>query len=965
MPSTENQRGDISTTGDELTLKAGSGSQTKLTATSTADRTVNLPDADDTLVGKATTDTFTNKSFDVDGTGNSLTNVADANIKAAAAIAATKLADGSVDNTEFQKLGTAGTSGAGELVTTDGTQDLSNKTVVDPVLSADCVLDTAGATTINIGGTNATTVNVGRTGQTTVIKGDLQVDGTTTTVNSATLEVADANITVNDGGNDASAEGAGLTVERTSTDGSIVFDSTLTSNWKAGLAGSEIELANVSDAQLLSSKTLQDPVIRSATGTDRDVDFDISGATNSTKTTFALAQSANRTINVPDADDTLVLTSFTQTISGKTFSDRTQFSSTDSIKIPSGTTAQRTGSPVVGDIRHNSDLSRYEGYTGSEWANLGAGLSDAGEINYIDNHDFEDQTTTGWVGYDDGASPPTDGTGGTFDGSITNIANTTLRGSRLLSGTAFQHEGFSYDFSIDNSDTNSVLKVAFDYATGTIADLQVYVYDVTNATLINVSQTDVTNTGGLTNKAKYAATWVSTDSTSYRLIVHNSAASAAVYLDTVIVGPGKTQCGTPIGEWESFTPVTTWSSEGTETAKRRRVGDTWEIRYTNVLSGAVTSGTFKFTIPDSKTLDTTKTTHALFTSLGVGRAEDDSTSANRVLVNITPDNASTTQLLATSNGAGAVGNTVPFTWANNDKLFFHAFIPIAEFAGSSNFGTNQVEYASNFETDGNSVLDDNSSFAYGPNGSLVPSRTVVAEAGTIDRQVRFRTPIRDTDTVMVQVQAAGTGPWHDAHTSQQYDNQFQSDRQYGISLQRITGANADTDVNVRFGRAGGRGSGATYGSAGTNYPTGGGDRWRVVKFSSGMPTSFGHETNTDQPSLLKRYYDKPDISSSGSFSSGQADKVRLAREGNIVTMSWEDLSHSSSSAPTSSAGFIPVDFRPPAAAISMYSIGASSDIRRVRVLADGTFELSYYNSSFALTSRTTSGEGTISWVMDS
>jgi len=221
MPSTENQRGDISTTGDELTLKAGSGSQTKLTATSTADRTVNLPDADDTLVGKATTDTFTNKSFDVDGTGNSLTNVADANIKAAAAIAATKLADGSVDNTEFQKLGTAGTSGAGELVTTDGTQDLSNKTVVDPVLSADCVLDTAGATTINIGGTNATTVNVGRTGQTTVIKGDLQVDGTTTTVNSATLEVADANITVNDGGNDASAEGAGLTVERTSTDGSI------------------------------------------------------------------------------------------------------------------------------------------------------------------------------------------------------------------------------------------------------------------------------------------------------------------------------------------------------------------------------------------------------------------------------------------------------------------------------------------------------------------------------------------------------------------------------------------------------------------------------------------------------------------------------------------------------------------------------------------------------------------------
>ena len=39
----------------------------------TADRTLSLPNATDTLIGKATTDTLTNKSYDLGGTGNSLT----------------------------------------------------------------------------------------------------------------------------------------------------------------------------------------------------------------------------------------------------------------------------------------------------------------------------------------------------------------------------------------------------------------------------------------------------------------------------------------------------------------------------------------------------------------------------------------------------------------------------------------------------------------------------------------------------------------------------------------------------------------------------------------------------------------------------------------------------------------------------------------------------------------------------
>jgi len=55
-------------------------------------------------VTASSTDTFTNKTIDADGTGNSITNIEDANIKAAAAIDASKIADGSVSNAEFQRL---------------------------------------------------------------------------------------------------------------------------------------------------------------------------------------------------------------------------------------------------------------------------------------------------------------------------------------------------------------------------------------------------------------------------------------------------------------------------------------------------------------------------------------------------------------------------------------------------------------------------------------------------------------------------------------------------------------------------------------------------------------------------------------------------------------------------------------------------------------------------------------------
>ena len=63
-------------------------------------------DIDSSVATLTGTQTLTGKTIDADATGNSITNIEDANIKASAAIDATKIADGSVTSTEFQYINT-------------------------------------------------------------------------------------------------------------------------------------------------------------------------------------------------------------------------------------------------------------------------------------------------------------------------------------------------------------------------------------------------------------------------------------------------------------------------------------------------------------------------------------------------------------------------------------------------------------------------------------------------------------------------------------------------------------------------------------------------------------------------------------------------------------------------------------------------------------------------------------------
>ena len=65
-------------------------------------------------------------------------------------------------------------------------------------------------------------------------------------------------------------------------------------------------------------------------------------------------------------------------LAGATFTGKVTHNYTSSLNIPSGTTAQRDGSPAVGMLRHNSTLNQFEGYNNGQWGAIGGGAGATG-----------------------------------------------------------------------------------------------------------------------------------------------------------------------------------------------------------------------------------------------------------------------------------------------------------------------------------------------------------------------------------------------------------------------------------------------------------------------------------------------------------------------------------------------------------------------------------------------------------
>lgn len=103
-------------------------------------------------------------------------------------------------------------------------------------------------------------------------------------------------------------------------------------------------------------------------GTDVKAAFDYAPALTTPSATIS-----GGTINgTPIGGTTPAAGAFT-TVAGTTatFTGDGTFSGTGQVKLPAGTTAQRSGSPVDGMIRYNTDLDSFEGYVDGIWGGIG------------------------------------------------------------------------------------------------------------------------------------------------------------------------------------------------------------------------------------------------------------------------------------------------------------------------------------------------------------------------------------------------------------------------------------------------------------------------------------------------------------------------------------------------------------------------------------------------------------------
>jgi hypothetical protein len=290
---------------------------------------------------------------------------------------------------------------------------------------------------------------------------------------------------------------------------------------------------------------------------------------------------------------------------------------------------------------------------------------------------------------------PKTGSGGVANVTISASASSPLIGSYsfLLAKDAANREGqgWEYDFTIDSGYQAKVLQISFNYivstAAGTfvagtsttVSDVTVWIYDVTNGVVIQPSSSKLLANSTTVSDVFNATFQTASNSTAYRLIFHVSTPSTTAYtlkVDGITVSPSTYVYGTPVTDWQAYTPTLTGFGTATNVQFQwRRVGDNVEVRG-KFTSGTSTAVEGRASLPSLTSADTGKIPSLQL--VGMGATSVAASNARTVLIE--PSVGYVTFGIAT--GGPLTKQNGSTLLASGDTMSFFALVPVQGFSSS-------------------------------------------------------------------------------------------------------------------------------------------------------------------------------------------------------------------------------------------------------------------------------------------